>query len=141
MSKGNTFENDLLKLIFNAVGISGLAQDAASPLTELVVALHTADPGEAGTQATNETAYTNYARQTVARNTGGWTVTGESVSPVNNIDFPECGAAAPGPPITHWSVGTGVANKLLYSGVVTPNITMAEGVVPRVKNTSTITED
>lgn len=141
MSKGNTFEDDLLKLIFNATPIADLADnDATSPATTLSVALHTSDPGEAGTQATNETAYTGYARQTVARTTGGWTVSIGSVSPVANIDFPEC-TAAPGGPITHFSVGTGVANKLLYSGPVTPNITMATGVIPRLKTTSTITED
>lgn len=141
MSKGDTFENDLLKLIFQATGIADLADnDQTSPATTLTVALHTADPGEAGTQATSETAYTGYARQTVARTSGGWAVTGNSVSPVANIDFPEC-TAAPGGAITHFSVGTGVSNKLLYSGTVTPNITMAVGVIPRLKTTSTITED
>lgn len=141
MSKGNTFENDWLKLVFNATPIANLADNAASsPATTLAVALHTSDPGEAGDQTTNETAYTGYARQTVARTTGGWTVTNNSVSPVANIDFPEC-TASPGGAITHWSVGTGVSNKLLYSGTVTSNITMAAGVIPRIKNTSTITED
>jgi len=145
MSKGNTFETDLLALIFNATPIADLAaDDQSSPATALTVALHTADPGEAGTQATSQTAYTGYARQTVARTTGGWTVSSPggvgTVSPVANIDFPEC-TAVPGAAITHFSVGTGVADKLLYSGTVTPNITMAVGVIPRLKTTSTITED
>ena len=141
MSKGDTYENDVLKLIFNATAIADLAEnDATTPATTLTVALHTADPGETGTQATSETAYTGYARVAVARTTGGWTVTGNSVSPVANIDFGECTASAGGA-ITHFSVGTGVANKLLYSGTVTPNITMAVGVIPRIKTTSTITED
>lgn len=141
MSKGNTFETDLLKLIFQAVGIADLADnDATSPATTLTVALHTADPGEAGDQTTSETAYTGYARQAVARTSGGWSVAAGSASPVANIDFPEC-TASPGGAITHFSVGTGVGNKLLYSGTVTPNITMAVGVIPRLKTTSTITED
>ena len=141
MSKGNTFENDILKLIFNATAIADLAEDdTSSPATTLTVALHTGDPGEGGDQTTNETAYTNYVRKTVARTSGGWTVTNNSVSPAANIDFAECGAT-PGNPITHFSIGTGAANKLLYSGTVTPNITMAEGVIPRLKTTSTVTED
>jgi len=144
MSKGNTFESDILKLIFNATPIADLAaDDQSSPATTLTVALHTADPGEAGTQSTSETAYTGYVRVTVARTTGGWTVSGTAptvVSPVANIDFGECTAAAGGA-ITHFSVGTGVANLLLYSGTVTPNITMAVGVIPRLKTTSTISED
>ena len=141
MSKGDTFENDLLKLIFNATAIANLADNAASsPATTLTVALHTGDPGEAGTQSTSETAYTGYARVTVARTTGGWTVTTNSVSPVANIDFGEC-TASPGGAITHVSVGTGVSNILLYKGTLSPNITMATGMIPRIKTTSTITED
>jgi hypothetical protein len=141
MSKGNTYEDDLLKLIFNATPIANLADNAAAAAaTTLSVALHTADPGETGTQATSEAAYTGYGRVTVARTTGGWTVLNGSVSPVANIDFGEC-TALPGAAITHFSVGTGVSNKLLYSGTVTPNVTMAVGVIPRLKNTTSITED
>ena len=143
MSKGNTFENDWLKLIFNATAIANIADNAASaPLTNLYVSLHTADPGEAGNQTTSETAYTGYARVAVARTSGGFTVSGNSVSPAANIDFGEC-TASPGAAITHFAIGTDVsgAGKILYSGTVTPNITMAVGVIPRLKTTSTITED
>lgn len=141
MSKGNTFENDLLALIFNGTAIADLAEnDSSSPATTLTVALHTSDPGETGSQSTNETAYTGYSRVAVNRNSGGWTVTNNSVSPAANIDFGEC-SASPGAALTHFSVGTGVGNKLLYSGTLTPNITMAVGVIPRIKTTSTITED
>src|SRR5690348_18210167 len=88
MSKGNTFENDLLKLIFNATAIANIADNAASsPLTNLYVSLHTADPGEAGNQTTSECNYTGYARVAVARTSGGWTVTASSVSPAANITF------------------------------------------------------
>lgn len=138
MSKGNTFENDFLKLIFNATGIADLADnDATSPATVLTVALHTADPGEAGDQTTSEIAYTGYARISVARTSGGWTVTANSVSPVANIDFGEMTGGAGGT-VTHFSVGTGVANKLLYSGTVTPNIVVSTGVIPRLKRKSVV---
>lgn len=143
MSKGDTFENDLLKMIFQATAIANIADNAAaSPLTNLYVSLHTADPGDAGNQTTNETAYTGYARVAVARSGSGWTVTGNSVSPAANIDFGEC-TASPGAAITHFGVGTASSGtgKLLYKGTVSPNITMAVGVTPRLKTTSTITED
>lgn len=141
MSKGNNTENNILLLIFNATTWNDIAQnDTTSPAANLSVALHTADPGEAGTQLTNETAYTGYARVNVARTAGGWTVTGNSVSPTANIDFGEC-TASPGAAITHFSVGTGVSNEILYKGTVTPNVTMAVGVIPRLRTTSTITED
>lgn len=143
MSKGNTFENDLLKLIFQATAVANIADNAASsPLTNLYVSLHTADPGEAGDQTTSETTYTGYARVAVARSGSGFTVTGNSVSPAADIDFGEC-TASPGGPITHFTIGTASsgAGKILYSGTVTPNITMANGVIPRLTTASTVTED
>lgn len=141
MSKGNTFETDVLKLFFQAVAIADLAaDDQSSPATSIYAALHTGDPGEAGTQATSETAYTGYARVGVARTAGGWSVASGSASPVAAIDFGEC-TASPGAALTHASLGTNVSNYLMYSGALTPNITNAVGVIPRIKTTSTITED
>lgn len=143
MSKGNTFENDWLKLIFNATAIANIADNAAtSPLTNLYVSLHTADPGEAGDQTTNEISYTGYARVAVARTSGGWTVTANSVSPVANIDF-TISSGGTGGTVTHFAVGTASsgAGKVLYSGTVTPNIVVSSGVIPRLTTASAITED
>jgi hypothetical protein len=143
MSKSNTFENDILALIFNATTIANLAINAtSSPLTQLFVALHTADPGDAGDQTTSEVAYTGYARVPVNRNSGGWAVASGSVSPVADVVFGNC-TASPGGPVTHASIGVAAsgASKILYSGALTPNITMAVGVIPTIKTTSTITED
>lgn len=142
MSKSNTFENDWLKLIFNATAIANLADNAASsPLTNLYVSLHTADPGEAGNQTTNETSYTSYARVAVARTSGGWTVTNNSVSPVANIDFPA--ATGGSGTITYFGVGSASSGTgvLYYSGTVSPSISVTSGVTPRLTTASTITED
>ena len=142
MSKGNTFENDLLLLIFNATAIANIADNAAtSPLTNLYVSLHTGDPGEAGTQTTSESAYTSYTRVAAARTSGAWTVTANSVSPVADITFP---AATGGTEtVTHFAVGTDASGtgKVLYKGTVTPNISVTSGVTPAVTTASTITED
>lgn len=140
--KGNTFENDLLKLIFQGTAIALLADNTATtPLTDLYVSLHTADPGEAGDQTTSETSYTGYARVAVARSDVGWTVTNNSVSPAAAIVFGECTAN----PATITYVGIGTASsgagKLLYSGAVSPSISVLVGTIPRLKTTSTITED
>jgi hypothetical protein len=142
MSKGNTFENDLLKLIFNATAIANIADNAAaSPLTNLYVSLHTADPGEAGDQTTNECAYTSYARVAVARSGSGWTVTNNSVSPAAEISFPT--ATGGTETATHFGVGTASsgAGKLLYSGTVSPNISISSGVTPKLTTSTTVTED
>ena len=134
-------ENSILALIFNATAWANIAQNnATSPATTLTVALHTADPGEAGNQTTFETAYTGYARVAVNRNSGGWTVTGSSVSPVANIDFGAC-TAAPGGNITHFSIGTGTSNNMLFKGSLSSAITMAVGTIPRIETGSTLTFD
>jgi hypothetical protein len=142
MSKGNTFENDLLQLIFNAVAIANIADNASSsPLTNLYVSLHTSDPGEDGDQETNECTYTSYDRVAVARTAGGWTVSGNSVSPASTISFP---AATGGTETaTHWVVGTAAsgAGKILYSGTITPNISISSGVTPQLTTSSAVTED
>lgn len=131
MSKGNTFENDLLQLIFNAVAIADLAEnDTSSPLTVLEVGLHTADPGEGGSQTTSEANYTGYGRIAVNRNSGGWTVSGNGVSNAASITFGLCTAGSN--TITHFSVGTAHtgAGKILYSGQLSQNLAVSAGITP-----------
>ena len=140
LSKSNALENSILDLLFNATAIADLAEnDSSSPATTLTVSLHTGDPGEAGDMTTNEATYTSYARVTVNRNSGGWTVSGNSVSPTSNISFPQ--ATGGTETITHFGVGTGVSDNLMYSGTVTPNISVSSGVTPILTTSSTITED
>lgn len=146
MSKSNTFENDLMLLLFNNTNIADIGDATgirgSSVAGSLYWALFTADPGEAGSAVTNETAYGAYARVAAARSGAGFTVTGNSVSPPSNVDFAEC-SGSPGSPLTHFGIvnTSSGAGKLLYSGTLTPNITMATGVIPRIKAASTITED
>lgn len=142
MPIGSTFRNDLLKLIFQAVAIADIAEDdTSSPLANLWVGLHTADPAAAGDQTTSEAAYTNYVRVAVARTAGGWGVSTNVASPVANIDFPASGAA--GTTVTHFMIGTVTsagAGKQLFSGTVTPNIAIgAAGITPRLTTASTVT--
>jgi hypothetical protein len=146
MSKSTFLDNALLKLLFNATAIANIADNAAaSPLTNLYWALHTADPTAGGTQASSETTYGSYARQAVLRTTGGMIAsTVGSTSPVANIVFPP--ATSPTLPsvssITFGSVGIAVsgATSILYSGPVTPNINVSTGVQPILTTASTITE-
>jgi len=147
MSKSDTWENDLLKLVFNNVGAS-LIGDATGLLPagttgNLYLSLHTADPGDAGTQATSETAYTGYARLGVARSSAGFTVSANAVNLTANADFGQC-TAAPGGTLTHFGIGTSAsgAGKLLYSGTLSPNIVMNVGVQPRITTApNLVTED
>lgn len=142
MSKGDTFENDFVKLIFQGTAIANIADNAAtSPLTSLYLSLHTADPGETGSQTTNEATYTSYARVAVARTSSGFTISNNQVTLAANTDFP---AATGGTnTITHFGVGTASsgAGKLLYKGSLSPSISVSSGVTPRINSGVIVTEE
>lgn len=142
MSLSNVFENSALLLLFNATTWANIAINAtSSPITNVHASLHTADPGEAGDQTTNESAYTSYARVAVLRTSGGWTVTANSVSPAANIDFP-AGTGGSGT-VTHCAFGKSLsgAGELWVSGTVTPNIVTGNGVTPRLTTATAFTLD
>ena len=143
MSKGNTFELDLLKLIFNATAIANIADNAsASPLTNLYLALHTADPGEAGDQTTSEATYTSYARVAVARSGVGWTASANPVVNAALIQFPQCTGGTN--TITYVSIGTASSGtgKILYSGALSSSLSVSNLIQPQFSASAlTITED
>jgi hypothetical protein len=132
MSFSNVAENAILALIFNA-----------SPETNIVAALATADPGDTGTMSTSESAYTNYARQNIARTTSGFTApSGGSTAFNANVDFPSSGAS--GTTITHGQLGKsgGGAADVIVNGAISPNISIpSAGVIPRLTTASTVTLD
>lgn len=137
----NAFANDLLKLIFNATAIANICDNAAaSPLTNLYVSLHTADPTASGNQTSSEATYTSYARVAVARSGSGWTVSGQSVVPAATVTFPQ--ATGGTNTITHFGIGTASSGtgKLLYAGPVTPNISVSTGVTPQLTTSTSVTE-
>ena len=143
--KNNNFSNALVAFLFNrTTGAWGniFAVPGAS-LGNFYIALHTADPtAAAANQTINEVAYAGYARVAVPRDNVSFLVTGATVRPLANIDFPICtsGSAITA---THWSIGTtaaGNTSSILYSGAVTPNITINTGTIPRLTTTSSVTE-
>ena len=141
VTSNGEYANSLLKLIFNGTNYPNMADNAvSSPFTNLYVSLHTASPTATGNQTTNEAAYTDYARVAVARTTGGWTVTTNSVSPVATIAFP---AASGGSETeTYFGVGTSVSGTghLLYFGPISPSIIISNGVTPQLTGATAISE-
>jgi hypothetical protein len=132
MSATNAVETSLLALIFNATTFEGIAQnDGSSPYTEFYISLHTADPGEAGSQNTSETAYTGYARISLVRTNVGWTVSGDNATNASDIEFGLC-TAAPGSSLTHVGLGTEVsgAGVLLLTASLTSSVIMQVGTTP-----------
>lgn len=143
MSKTNSAENSIIDLIFNATAWANVADNAASsPLTNLYVSLHTSDPGEAGSQTTNECAYTSYARVAVARNSGGWTVSGNQASNAAAVTWPA--ATGGSETATHFGIGSAASGTgvLYYSGALSAGLAISSGITPEAAiGALTVTED
>ena len=140
MSLSDATETNILKLLFQAVAWANVADNAGtSPIANIQYALHTADPGDAGTQLTSEVAYTSYARVDVARTTGGHTVTGNSASPAADISFP-AGTGGSGT-VTYFSAGKDLTDEIFFSGTVSPNIVTGNGITPVLTTATTMTLD
>ncbi len=109
MSASDYLEYNLLRHLLqnttcpNVGDAAGLLASAAAGSLE--VSLHTSDPGEAGDQTTNETAYTGYARVAVGRTGTAWGVTGGTGSNVAAVTFPQCTGGSPST-ITHFGIGS-----------------------------------
>lgn len=132
MPKATVTCNNLLGLIYNATAISNIADNAASsPLTQIKMAMATASYSAASTMSSNETVYTNYARQDVARTTGGWTApSGGAVSNVAAVEFPQCGVT--GATITSACTGKGVgASDVFHYGDLNASIAVSNLIQPR----------
>lgn len=130
--KGATFANDVVLLLFNATAIANIADNAAvSPLTNLFVSLHTADPGPSGNQTTSEATYTGYARVSVARTSAGWTVSSAQAVNTGAVTFGACTAGTN--TITHCAIGTATSGtgKLLYTGALTASLSVSAGITPQ----------
>ena len=131
--KGNNNSIGWLEMIFQAVqsaDMVGLIRNDSAPLTNLYVSLHTADPTAAGDQTSNEAAYSGYMRVAVARTTGGWSISSETISNVAAITFP---ISTSGPESeTYVGVGTAStgAGVLLWAGPLTSTLVVNNGITP-----------
>jgi len=132
------FNDQLLGLIFNAVPISKLADNAVTtPLTSLYMSLHTVDPGNSGDQTIGEVAYSGYARVPVTRDNTGWQILAGNVYLVGVTLFP---APVSQPTTTQVAVQFGIgeavsgAGRLYYKGPLAPPINIIVNVPPRIDN-------
>lgn len=94
MPKSTDCCNRILNLMYRATAWATVADNAAAtPLTNVVVGLHTGLLTAAtNSQAENEVEYTNYARQNVARSTGWDAASGGSTANAALLQFPQSGA-------------------------------------------------
>lgn len=134
MSASNSLETALLTLFFNNTNIANIGDATglrgSTAAGSFYISLHTADPGEAGTAVTNETAYTNYARVAVARSTAGFTVSGNSVTNAAAVSFPAGGAT--GATVTHFGVveTASGAGALHFKGALGSPLAVSSGITP-----------
>lgn len=134
MSKGNTAENDVLKMALKGTDPSWRAN------ANRYIALHTADPGEAGSQTTSECAYTSYAR--VAIPVADWTDGGSSFTNSALVQAPQCTGG--NETITHFSIGTASngAGQILYKGALAASLAVSNLIQPQFAiGAITVTED
>ena len=134
MSATNAFETALLTLYFNNTDHANVG-DAAGLQNSVgagsfYVSLHTADPGEAGSQTTSEATYTSYARVAVARSAAGWTIAAANVSNAAAVTFPA--ATGGSNTITYFGIGSDSsgAGNLFFSGALTASLVVSSGITP-----------
>lgn len=129
----NAAETALLTLMFNntnwanigdATGLRG-----SSTAGVFYISLHTADPGESGSQNTSEANYTGYARVSVARSGAGFTISGNNVSNAAAVTFGACSAGSS--TVTYFGIGTDSsgAGNLIISGS-TNSLAVTSGITP-----------
>ena len=145
MAKSNSAQAGWLALLFQASGYSKVADNAGTtPLTNLYISLHTADPGAGGDQTTHEAAYGGYARVAVVRSSVGWTISGTSPTQVTNaglVSFPK--ATSGSETETYFAVGeqTSGAGRIFYSAALGSSLTVGQYVQPQfAAGTLVITE-
>lgn len=82
-----------------------------------------------------------YARQAVARSSGGWTVSGNDASLAAIATFPTMAGGAGGT-VTHFGVGRDSSGngELLFFGTVSPNFSVVAGVTPKLDTTTKVSQ-
>lgn len=131
MAFSTTFRASVAGLIFEAAAIANVADNAAtSPITNIQISLHTADP-VSGNQTTSETAYTSYARVAVARSASGWTNTAGVETNDAAITFPTCTGGSS--TVTHAGCGTAASGTgvLIVPGSLTSSLAVSNGITPQ----------
>lgn len=132
MPKSTATANAIINLMYRAAAWANVADNAgSSPATNVYISMHTASPGTGDDQTTNETAYTNYARQSVARSTGWDAASGGATANAATVSFPQCGAS--GATLTHVATGTAAsgAGHVWHQGALNSPLAVAEGITPQ----------
>jgi hypothetical protein len=131
----NAAEANLLNIIFintdwaNIGNVGGLRGSTSAG--SFYISLHTADPGESGSQSTNEASYTGYARVAVARSVSGFTLVTSTISNAALVQFAQCTGGSN--TLTHFGIGTesSGSGNLIFKGSLTSSLSVSTGIQPQ----------
>ena len=132
LAETDWLDHFLTNTTFPNVGdVAGLLASATPGVFD--VALNVLDAiTDASTVLTdNEIAYTGYARETIARSTAGWTVTGDTGSNDALLQFGEMTAGGPDT-VTDVSMGFATGDVMQVWGQVTSDLVVNNGVNPQL---------
>lgn len=134
---GNSGESDLLKLLFQNTNFANMGDPTgvrgSTTAGSYFIALHTANPGQTGTQTTSEAAYISYGRVAVPRSSAGYTITGSNPTTSENAAAVTFAAATGGGETeTYYSQGqaTSGANEIYFYGALTSSLAVSNGITP-----------
>jgi hypothetical protein len=139
----------LLRAIFSGK-FTDTSFGSSAGSTSIWIGLHTADPGESASTA-SEGGYTAYTRAQTDRSTQGtspygWAVTSgtvATVAPVGNVDFPQVATTTTGTfsYFSVWPSSAATSTQAYYIGSLSPTINWGQNTTPRITTASSITED
>lgn len=134
MAKGNVTCNDVVKFFAHGTALPAYGSN-------LEMHLHTGDPGDAGTGATNECAYTGYAPILVSRDAGGFTLcdsdgtpnsAGRAFKNAAEVTYGECTGVADDELVTFVSLTAPASDQILYKGALPVGIRVTYLHTPRI---------
>jgi hypothetical protein len=159
MPKTYIWEKAILVQTFQGGGSSGHPStdwNSSGGTTSVWVGIHTADPGQAASTA-SEGTYAAYARVLCDRSSvavgppAGWTITtaassaaASAISPNANVSFPQITSAGSTLSVfgwmSIWPTSAALSSQCIYVGTITPNITGGQNVTPQLTTGTQITE-
>ena len=142
-SGSTLFDVGLFQLLFHndAAGVAGIGDATglrnSSVAGGLYVSLHSAAPGKAGDQSTNELTYGSYARVGLPRASTSWHVLGAAGAPatarsLTAAQFPADDGASAAQTATHVGIGAYASGTgyLLLSAPLAAPVVVTAGIIP-----------
>jgi len=134
---GNTAESDLLTLLFQNTNWANLGDATglrgSTTAGSFFIGLSTGTLSGTSTQTTTEAAYTSYARVTVARSSGGWTISSSAPTLSKNaaaVTFPACTGSSETETYAVIGRDSSGAGEVIFWGALSSSLAVSSGITP-----------